>query len=214
MSCPSLAPSPSVFLSLSFFFCVCLCTRHRTVPDGALPLVRLLVQFCNFLTVADCRAMLCQRVEVASYGMPFRKNSSERRHETCLWGAMYSGSFAVCELLQFRNNSGKKKLWKLKNALYVQVFYKFFLLGHKKVLNNKLWRISFFRNTWTEKAAYIYLKVEEKVYFNNPFRGNSVIHTLNVCVYLGKRWWDRDRNKSTMLLFNPWSLKNSAVKYN
>ena len=71
MSCPSLAPHLCVSISLLF---ICLyATRRSTVPDAALPLVRLLVQFCNFLTVADCRAMHCQRVEVASYGMPFRK---------------------------------------------------------------------------------------------------------------------------------------------
>lgn len=52
---------------------LCLSSRHGTVPDAALPRVQLLVQFCNSLAVADCWVMHCQRVEVASYGTPFRK---------------------------------------------------------------------------------------------------------------------------------------------
>lgn len=108
MSSPSL--SFPLSLSLYLFFFICLSTRHRTVPDAALPLVRLPVQFCNFLTVSDCRAMCCQRVEVASYGMSFKKKSSERRNETCLRGAMYFGSFAACELLQFSNTCKEKPM--------------------------------------------------------------------------------------------------------
>ena len=130
MLCPSLPPSVSLSVSDSL-------TNTAQCQMLLSPWFRLLVQFCNSPTVSDCKPVRCQRVEVASYGMPFSKSSSERRHETHLWSVWYSGLFATCKLLLF-SEEACKFLGNWKKVMCIQLFYESLQTGNKKGVKQKL----------------------------------------------------------------------------
>ena len=130
MLCPSLPPSVSQSVSDSL-------TNTAQGQMLLSPWFWLLVQFCNSPAVSDCKPVRCQRVEVASYGMPFRKNSSERRHETHLWSVWYSGLFVTCKLLLF-SKKACKFLGNWKKVMCIQLFYKSLQTGNKKCVKQQL----------------------------------------------------------------------------